>query len=86
MADEELKQLLQKNLETSQESLDILKKMNRARMLGNAFVFLKWVIILGLSYGAYYFIEPYLGALTGGLDSVNSGMEQVKSIQNLLPK
>lgn len=86
MADEELKQLLQKNLEASQESLDILKKMNRARMLGNALVFLKWAIIIGLSYGAYYFIEPYLRALTGGLDSVNSGMEQVKSIQNLLPK
>ncbi|MFA4890555.1 MAG: hypothetical protein WC587_02930 [Candidatus Paceibacterota bacterium] len=86
MADEELKQLLQKNLETSQESLEILKKMNRARMVGNVLVFLKWVVIIGLSYGAYYFIEPYLKTLTGGLDSINSGMEQVKGIQNLLPR
>lgn len=86
MADEELKQLLQKNLETSQESLDILKKMNRARMVGNALVFLKWVIIIGLSYGAYFFIEPYLKAVTGGLDTINSGVEQVKDLQNLLPR
>lgn len=86
MADEELKQLLQKNLETSQESLEILKKINRARMLGNALVFLKWVIIIGLSYGAYFFIEPYLKAITGGLDTINSGVEQFKDLQNLLPR
>ena len=86
MADEELKQLLQKNLETSQEGLDILKKINRARMVGNALVFFKWVIIIGLSYGAYFFIEPYLKTLTGGLNTINSGMEQVKDLQNLLPR
>ena len=86
MADEELKQLLQKNLETSQESLEILKKMNRARMIGNTLVFLKWVVIIGLSYGAYFFIEPYLRVITGGLDTINSGMDQVKDLQNLLPR
>ena len=84
--DEEFKQLLQKNLETSQESLDILKKMNRARMIGSALVFLKWAVIIGLSYGAYYFIEPYLRTIMGGLDSVNSGMNQVKDLQDLLPR
>jgi hypothetical protein len=86
MADEELKQLLQKNIEVSEESLNILKKINRARMVGNTLVFLKWVVIIGLSYGAYFFIEPYLNVITGGLNTINSGMDQVKDLQNLLPR
>jgi len=86
MADEEIRQLLKKNIEVSEESLEILKKMNRARMIGNTLVFLKWAVIIGLSYGAYYFIEPYLNAITGGLNTINSGTEQVKDLQNLLPR
>jgi len=79
MADEELKHLLQKNLETSQESLKILKKINRGRIVGNLFSFLKWLIIIGAAFGAYYYLQPYINQL---LDLV----KQVQEIQKSLPR
>jgi len=77
--DEEIRQLLQKNLEVSQESLKILKKINRARIIGNIFSFLKWMIIIGVSIGIYYYIQPYLGKLTDLL-------KQLQEMQNIIPK
>ena len=70
---------MQKNLEVSQESLKILKKINRARIIGNIFSFLKWMIIIGVSIGIYYYIQPYLGKLTDLL-------KQLQEMQNIIPK
>ena len=77
--DEELKELLEKNLEISEETLRILKKMRRGRMIGGILVFFKWVIIIGLSAGAYYYAEPYIKNIIGGLDKT---MSQINELQN----
>jgi hypothetical protein len=69
--DEETRQLLQKNLEVSQESLKILKKINRARIAGNIFSFLKWMVIIGASVGAYYYIQPYLDQMLALIKQLN---------------
>jgi hypothetical protein len=79
MIEEYVKDLLKKNLETSEESLKILKKINRARIVGNVFSFLKWLIIIGVSIGIYYYIQPYLGKLTDLL-------KQLQEMQNIIPK
>lgn len=76
MPNEELKNLLQKNLETSQESLKILKKINRGRIIGNLFSFLKWLIIIGTALGAYYYLQPYINQL----------LDLVKQVQGYMPR
>ena len=80
MPNEELKNLLQKNLETSQESLKILKKINRSRLIGNFFSFIKWLIIIGTAFGAYYYLQPYINQL---LDLVKQVQGIQKSLQNV---
>jgi len=57
-----------------------LKKMHRARVVGGVFKAIKWIVIIGLSFGSYYLIEPYLNAVTGALDSVSSGMGEVRKV------
>ena len=57
---EEFKKLLRQNLEVSSESLRLLKKLNKARIMDNVYWIIKWVVIIGVSFGAYYYIEPYL--------------------------
>jgi uncharacterized membrane protein len=57
---DDLKKLLEENLQVSRESLSILKKIQRARTFGMVFKVIKWVIIIGLSIGLYYYIEPYV--------------------------
>ncbi len=83
--DDYTKELLRKNLEVSQESLEILKKMNRARVMGGIFRILKWIGIIGISFGLYYYIEPYLQTLKDTLSGLNAGMEDVRSFKNLFP-
>lgn len=55
---------MRENLEVSQESLKILKKINRDRILSNIFNIVKWAIIIGVSVGAYYYFQPYLEQMT----------------------
>lgn len=87
-----IKELLQKNLENSEESLKILQKMRRAAIMGRFFLVLKWALIIGLSVGAYYYIEPYLQALMNSYNAVNDlnqsniPPELLEKLKNLLPK
>ena len=78
--DEYAKELLRQNLETSQESLSILKKMHRARVVSGVFKAIKWIVIIGLSLGSYYYIEPYLNAMLDALNSISSGMGEVRKV------
>jgi len=82
MAEEDLKVLLRENIEISKESLKILKKINRGRVFGNVFTALKWTVIIGISFGAYYYIEPFLSGYVDTLKSLTSGVENVGKISN----
>jgi uncharacterized membrane protein len=75
MSDEELKNLLKENLEVSKESLSILKSINRGRKISGLLTFLKWVIIIGVAAGAFYYLEPYL-------NQVKDLYGQVQNLQN----
>lgn len=82
MADEELKTLLRENIEVSKESLKILKKINRGRIFGNVFKTLKWMLIIGISFGAYYYIEPFVSKYLDLMKGLTSGVENVQKIGN----
>jgi len=82
MADEELKVLLRENIEVSKESLKILKKINRGRIWGNVFSVLKWTLIIGFSFGAYYYIEPFLSQYVDMLRGLTFGVENIGKIGN----
>ncbi|MEK7069912.1 MAG: hypothetical protein AAB822_01310 [Patescibacteria group bacterium] len=82
MAEEDLKVLLRENIELSKESLKILKKINRGRIFNNIFTASKWLIIIGVSFGAYYYIEPFLSGYADTLKSLTSGVENVGKVSN----
>jgi len=71
--DEYEKELMRKNLEVSQESLKLLKKMHRARMVGGVIKVFKWTIIIGISLGSYYYVEPYLRPMINAVSGITSG-------------
>ena len=75
---EELKALLRKNIEVSEESLKILKKMNRARVVGGFFKVVKWLVIIGISLGFYYYVEPYMIGLVDTLQSVTESLSAIR--------
>jgi hypothetical protein len=71
--------------EMVEENRDILRKLNRARKIGIATRIIYWIFVLALAFGAYYYIEPYVGDLMQFYKNVKSNVEKVsKTSQNLL--
>ncbi len=61
MADsEDLKELLEENIEVSKESLKILKSIRRSNRISSFFRFLYWLVIIGSIVGVYYYFQPFI--------------------------
>jgi len=58
--DEEIKNLLKKNLEASEESLKILKKIHRDVRWRRLFGFAKFAVVIALLVFSYITLEPLL--------------------------
>ena len=56
---------LDRSLALAEENNAILRGMRRTQRITAIMHILYWVIIIGVSVGAFYFIQPYLSFLTG---------------------
>ncbi len=79
----EERSLLERTYKLSQENNDILKSLRRSNRIGTAIKIFYWTVIIGLSVGSIYFIQPYVNFLTealdGGKTGNTSGVSPVKS-------
>ncbi len=89
----EERSLLERTYKMVEENNTILLSIRRNARIGTAMRFIYWAVIIGLSYGAYYFIQPFIKAITGGLGDIQSGgltsdigniQSTVSQIQDLL--
>jgi len=69
--------LLQKTYKLVQESNTELHKMRRAQKIKTFLNVLYWLIIIGVSIGAYYYIQPYIESLSGTVSGLRSGIESL---------
>ena len=90
----EERSLLERTAALAEENNKILKSMQRKAHWQLVFQIFYWLLIIGLTFGAFYFIQPYINSLTGmlgemnGLSSGQSGTSQGQSLgqelQNVL--
>ena len=84
--DQELKKLLEENLKVSKENNVILTKIRNVQRWGQITRVLYWVLIIGVSVGAFYYIKPYLGNLlnlySGGVSNINNISDITKNLKN----
>ncbi len=87
----EEKSLLERTHKLSEDNNKILRSMRRTGRIGMILHALYWVIILAVSFGAYYFIQPYVTMMLdlisdqpGMTAGVTSDMSQVQSATNSL--
>ena len=83
----EERQLLIQTHRMVEENNALLRKMHRAAMWGRAWHILYWAVIIGLSVGAFYFIQPYVdqvrgiyGGFKGDVDNVRGAASQIGDI------
>lgn len=76
--DERLK-AIEKKLE---ENHAILVRIRRVQRNGHLFRLIYWLVIIGLAFGAFYFIEPYLRQIS---QIYNGFQSSSQGVQNAIP-
>jgi uncharacterized membrane protein len=89
----EERSLLQRTYVLAQENNIILRGIRRANRWGIAVKIFYWVIIIGATLGAFYFVQPYLESTLNLVDqaqesirSLNGNIGQVESSLDILKK
>ena len=70
-----MKKLLEANLALNKENNELLLKVYGIQRWGQIMRVIYWFVIIGISVGAFYFIEPFLASLGGayGVDTSSIG-------------
>ncbi len=71
--------ILEETLELEKENNRLLKKIWQTQKWRSIFVIAKWVIIIALAGGAYYFIQPYV-------EIVLNNFNDIKEVINFMPR
>jgi hypothetical protein len=58
--DQEERSLLDENLRVSRENHQLLLKVRSVQRWSSVTRILYWVILIGISFGAFYFLQPYI--------------------------
>jgi hypothetical protein len=93
--DPEVKKMIEESLTLNRESNTILKGIRSAQRRAEIMKIIYWVIILGITFGAYYFVQPYIESLMGYYGSIagiggdgtttdGSSISNLSQIQDLL--
>ena len=92
----EERKMLEETRALAIENREILKSVQRNLRVSAVFKALYWIIIIGATFGAYYFIQPYVNILNGGLSgsgeplvtqesfTLGGAMENVKNLKSIL--
>jgi len=76
----EERSLLERTAALTEENNAILRKMRRSSRWQMALQICYWVLIIALTFGAFYFIQPYINSLTGALGEMGgTGADQGQS-------
>ncbi len=78
--DPEIKHLLEENLRLSQENNLLLAKVQTYLKWAQITKALYWLLIIGISVGAFYYTKPYLGNL---LNIYSGDLSVIKSLINI---
>ncbi|MEK6847480.1 MAG: hypothetical protein AABY16_04920 [Nanoarchaeota archaeon] len=76
--DPETTHLLRKALEIAEENNKILKDLQSTARWSRFFFLVKWLVVIGITFGTYYFIQPYLNQI---LETYSGLKVQVDNLQ-----
>jgi hypothetical protein len=83
--EQDIRNMLKETLELTKENHFMLKKLRSAQKRASFFRAFYWLAIIGISLGAYYYIQPYVNTLikiyTGGV----SGFKNVQDLGKSIP-
>ena len=82
--DPESKELLQNTFKLVEENNQMLHKIRRAQKIASFMRTLYWLIIIGISIGAFYFLQPYVAQIEKFAKDSGVTINQLKSLGNTI--
>ncbi len=83
--DPETSHLVRKTLDLVEENNRILKGLQSTARWNRFFVFLKWLVIIGITFGTYYFIEPYLNQAISTYSGFKTEIDSLQKARSDIP-
>jgi hypothetical protein len=84
----EERSLLERTASLAEENNQMLRSIRRSGRISLAFRAAYWILILLVSFGAYYFIQPYVDTMfeliNGEPSTPNTSQERFQTLQDLL--
>ncbi|MFA6339192.1 MAG: hypothetical protein WCW87_04025 [Candidatus Paceibacterota bacterium] len=68
-----LEKIIQETRELSLENNKILRKMERRTKWAIVFTIVYWLFIISATIGAFYFIQPYINAISSEFSTATGG-------------
>ena len=86
--DPELKKMLEETKSLAEDNNKMLRKMRNMQKWASFWSVLKWILIIGITWGSFYVLQPYVDKLKSMYDSVSGGAEKLSSgsFQNFFNK
>lgn len=78
----EEKSLLERTYKIVEENNTILRSIRRSNRVSTVIKLLYWIVIIGLSFGAFYLIQPYVETMTSLYDQVKGDAATIHSSTN----
>jgi len=78
------KALIQQIYKTVQENNEILRSLRRSTRWSTAIKISYWAVIILLSFGAFYFIQPYINAVSGASSTFQNNTNEVQNTADAL--
>jgi hypothetical protein len=76
--DPESKKLLEDTFRLSEDNNKMLHSMRRSMRVGHIMSLLYWIIIIGISVGAFYYAQPYIDQMMKLYGSASSVLKNFK--------
>ena len=78
--DPESKKLLEETYSLAKENNAMLSSIKRSMLLSRVMTVVYWVAIIGVSVGAFYFVQPYIDQLMEIYGGAKSNLDNVGSL------
>lgn len=76
---------LEKLLKLTEDNNKMLRKIRRNQKISSWIKTLYWVVILGILFGAYYFLQPYITTFNRNVQNLQNTLNSISSTTNNLP-
>ena len=84
--DQQEKKTLEETLALTEKNHQILKSMYRSMRWARASRIVYWLIVIGVTVGAYYYVQPYIDQFLKIGASLKDNADTISKIFNSIPR